>query len=175
LGLFGFAEMILAFDAYYFDGKAKTVCICFENWTDAKPLKIFSAITENIADYASGAFYKRELPCILDLLKKVDAFEIEAIIVDGYVVLDDDGNYGLGGYLFEQLDNKTPVIGVAKTNFALIEKNKCSVLRGQSARPLYITSLGIDADIAAQQIQCMHGEFRMPSLLKQLDALTKEK
>lgn len=167
--------MILAFDAYYFDGKAKTVCICFEKWTDAVPLKIYSAYTENVEDYAPSAFYKRELPCILHLLTQVDEPFIEVIIVDGYVVLDDDGNYGLGGYLFEQLQYKIPVIGVAKTNFALIEKNKREAKRGQSARPLYITSLGVDSDIAAAYIQSMHGAFRIPTLLKKLDTLTKEK
>ncbi len=165
--------MILAFDAYYFDGKAKTVCICFDEWTDAEPEKVFSAIIENVDEYTPGSFYKRELPCILHLMKQIEGISIEAIIVDGYVVLDDDGNYGLGGYLYEVLQKKIPVIGVAKTNFALIEKNKREAKRGQSARPLYITSLGIDQDLAALQIQKMHGDFRIPTLLKYLDGLTK--
>ncbi|MCV2484923.1 endonuclease V [Flavobacterium sp. SH_e] len=166
--------MILAFDTYYFDDKAKTICLEFAEWNEDKNFKIHSEIIGNIEEYIPGEFYKRELPCILSLLKQIDLSTIEAIVVDGFVYLDDEEKYGLGGYLYEKLNKKIPIIGVAKTNFASIEKNKKALFRGDSKKPLYITSIGIDLEEAYKKVESMHGEFRMPTLLKELDRLTKE-
>jgi deoxyribonuclease V len=167
--------MILAFDTYYDNtGKAKTVCLAFERWNDEQPLAIHTAFMENVADYTPGEFYKRELPCILDLFRTLPYTEIEAIIVDGFVFLDDNRKLGLGGHLYEWLQEKIPVIGVAKTNFASIDKLKKPVLRGESLKPLYVTALGIDIETAAQHVQSMAGEYRFPTLLKELDQLTKQ-
>jgi deoxyribonuclease V len=167
--------MILAFDTYYFDNKAKTVCIAFEKWTDDKNFNIYSEILEGIEDYTSGEFYRRELPCITSLLKKIDCSELEIIIVDGFVFLDDENKLGLGGHLYKELDSKTPIIGVAKNNFATIDQNKRILLRGESTKPLFITSIGFDIDLATDCIKSMAGSFRIPTLLKYLDTLTKEK
>lgn len=42
--------MILAFDTYYYDGKAKTVCLEFEEWNESKNFKIHTEIIENVED-----------------------------------------------------------------------------------------------------------------------------
>ncbi len=165
--------MILAFDTYYYDNQAKTVCLGFYDWADEKPARIFTETIDAPAEYEPGAFYKRELPCIVSLLKQIDLQMVSVIVVDGFVVLDDAGKPGLGGRLYEYLDQKIPVIGVAKTNFAQNVANKRAVVRGESTRPLFVTALGMDLDTAADLIKSMHGEFRMPSLLKELDRLTK--
>jgi exodeoxyribonuclease-5/deoxyribonuclease V len=165
--------MILAFDTHYFDNKAKTVCLSFAHWTDKEPAAVFPETLEGIAEYVPGEFYKRELPCILSVLKQIDLQDVVAIIVDGFVFLDDELKPGLGAHLYKALDEKIPVIGVAKTNFATIVQHKRPVERGESKNPLYITAIGMDPDLAAQHIKSMHGEFRMPALLKQLDGLTK--
>lgn len=167
--------MILAFDTYYFDDKAKTVCLSFHNWTDEHPVNIDTEIIGDIEAYEPGSFYKRELPCILSLLQKIDVPEIEAIIVDGFVVLDDAEKPGLGAYLFEKLQGNTPIIGVAKTSFHNNKKNVRELYRGESKKPLYITARGIDLDEAHSKIKSMHGAFRMPTLLQLLDTKTKEK
>ncbi|WP_433778086.1 endonuclease V [Flavobacterium anhuiense] len=166
--------MILAFDTYYFDQKAKTVCLEFSEWNEGKNFKIHSETIDNVAEYIPGEFYKRELPCILSLLNQIDLSKVEAIVVDGFVYLNDELKYGLGGYLYEKLNKEIPIIGVAKTNFTSIEKNKKALFRGDSKKPLYITSIGIDLDEAYKKVEGMHGEFRMPTLLKELDRLTKE-
>ncbi len=166
--------MILAFDTHYFDDKAKTVAVQFEHWTDEFPCQIYEETLEGIAAYESGSFYKRELPCILSLLKQIDLTIIEMIIVDGFVVLNDEGALGLGGYLHEALDEKIPVIGVAKNNFAKIDALKIPVLRGDSKKPLYITSKGIALQQAASYIQEMHGDYRFPTLLKEVDRIGRE-
>jgi deoxyribonuclease V len=64
--------MIYAFNTYYFDDYANTICIAFENWTSEKETQILSEKTAVTSDYESGAFYKRELPCILSLLEKIE-------------------------------------------------------------------------------------------------------
>ncbi|KQB42360.1 endonuclease V [Flavobacterium aquidurense] len=166
--------MILAFDTYYFDEKAKTVCLEFEEWNESKNFKIHTEIIDNIEEYVPGEFYKRELPCIISLLNKIDLKNIEAIVVDGFVYLDDEKKYGLGGRLYEKLNSEIPIIGVAKTNFAAIEKNKRALVRGDSKKPLFITSIGIELDDAFEKVASMAGEFRFPTLLKELDRLTKE-
>ncbi|WP_083342616.1 endonuclease V [Flavobacterium tructae] len=166
--------VLLAFDTYYFNGKAKTVCIEFNQWNQDKDYKVHSEIIDNIEDYIPGEFYRRELPCILSLLEKMDLKNIDAIIVDGYIYLDDDKKYGLGGYLYEKLNQRIPIIGVAKTNFASLNKDKKSLFRGDSKKPLFITSIGIDLDDAFTKVESMAGEFRFPTLLKELDRLTKE-
>ena len=166
--------MILAFDTYYYDGKAKTVCLEFEDWNESKNFKIHEEIIDNVEEYIPGEFYKRELPCIISLLNKIDLTHIEAIVVDGFVYLDDEKKYGLGGRLYEQLNHKIPIIGVAKTNFAAIEKDKLALVRGDSKKPLYITAIGIALDDAFAKVASMAGEYRFPTLLKELDRLTKE-
>jgi exodeoxyribonuclease-5/deoxyribonuclease V len=166
--------MILAFDTYYFDNSAKTVCLAFGGWMDENILLNLSETIDEIEDYVPGEFYKRELPCILSLLKKVDLTKVEVIIIDGFVFLDDNNKLGLGGHLYEGLGAVIPVIGVAKTNFATIEENKRAVFRGDSKNPLFVTAVGMNVDDAAEKIKNMSGTYRMPTLLKQLDRLTKE-
>jgi exodeoxyribonuclease-5/deoxyribonuclease V len=165
--------LILAFDTYYFDNQAKTVCLGFETWNATKASTIYSETLEGVADYVPGQFYKRELPCILSLLKQLDTNDIESIVIDGYVYLDDERTPGLGGHLYSALHQKVPVIGVAKSNFATLNKLKLPLLRGNSANPLYISSVGIDLQMAGQYIAEMAGPYRNPTLLKALDIATK--
>lgn len=166
--------MILAFDTGYFDDRAKTVCIVLEHWRATALHKVYAAVSENIAVYVPGQFYRRELPGILALWQRVEEKDPEAVLIDGFVYLDDEGRPGLGAHLYEQLRGKIPVIGVAKNDYVTIQKNKRLVWRGGSKRPLYVTSAGIDMDVAAHHVQSMAGPFRVPTLLKELDRLTKQ-
>jgi len=167
--------MIYAFDTFYYEDFAKTVCIAFENWTSESESFIYSENTEISSDYESGAFYKRELPCILSLLKKINLKEGDLIIVDGYVTLDNSGKIGLGGYLYESLDKKYPVIGIAKNGFASEDDLRKTIFRGESKTPLFLTTVGIDSDDIKIKVENMFGAYRIPTLLKKLDQLTREK
>lgn len=166
--------MIVAFDTYYYDNSAKTVGVSFQNWEDAEALDIKFECLEGIQPYEPGSFYKRELPCILSLLKQYDLEEIRCIVVDGYCILNNENKYGLGGYLFEALGSRIPIIGVAKTRFKANTENVKELIRGESIKPLYISSIGISVEDAYGLIQCMDGEYRMPTLLKLLDMKTRE-
>jgi deoxyinosine 3'endonuclease (endonuclease V) len=165
--------MIYAFDTYYYEDHANTVCIAFEDWTSENESDIFIEKTEISSEYESGAFYKRELPCILSLLKKIELKEGDIIIVDGYVTLDNEGKTGLGGYLYEALDQKYIIIGIAKNEFASPDSQRRNVLRGQSKTPLFLTAKGTDVDGILPKIEEMHGDFRIPALLKKLDQLSR--
>jgi len=165
--------MIYAFDTYYDEDYANTVCIAFEDWTSENESDIYTEKTEVSSGYESGAFYKRELPCILSLLKKIELKEGDIIIVDGYVTLDNDGKIGLGGYLYEALDQKYAIIGIAKNNFALPDSQRRSVLRGESKTPLFLTAKGTDVDEVLLKVEQMSGAHRIPTLLKKLDQLSR--
>lgn len=39
-------RMILSFDTYYYDDKAKTVCLAFETWTTIENFSVYSEILE---------------------------------------------------------------------------------------------------------------------------------
>ena len=165
--------MILAIDVYYKEKDAKVVAVLF-NCEDETPQSIVVDEITGIEDYVSGEFYKRELPCIQNILQKINLNDIEVVIIDGHIYVDDEGTFGLGGYTWESLDKKIPVIGVAKTSFFKNKNTVREVCRGESKKPLYVSSIGIDLDIASSLIKKMKGEYRIPTVLKELDRITKE-
>ena len=73
--------MIVAIDVHYRDDFAKSVSIEFKNWSDETPSKINEVIVKKVHEYIPGEFYKRELPCILEVLKKSNFKKIEFIII----------------------------------------------------------------------------------------------
>lgn len=106
-------------------------------------------------------------------IKKIDFTENDQIIVDGYVSLDSKGKIGLGGYLYEALDHKIPVIGIAKNEFKSPDSQRRAITRGESKIPLFLTAKGLNVDAVLSKIENMHGNFRIPTLLKKLDHLTR--
>jgi deoxyribonuclease V len=162
--------MIAAFDVHYLDnGSASAAAVLFSDYNDSEPSAVYTKfLPDGAADYVPGSFYRRELPCILTLLSQIDK-TVDEMIVDGYVML---GNRpGLGQRLFEQLDGKIPVIGVAKSKFE--GASGTEVFRGESHRPLYITAAGMAQKKAAERIRTMHGAHRIPTLLKRVDLLAR--
>ncbi len=135
-----------------------------------KVISEYCKIVEPTNEYISGEFYKRELPCILSLYSLIKE-EINLIIVDSFVMLD-GGRMGLGGYLFESLGRKIPVIGVAKTYFKGCS-SYIAVYRGISKKPLYISSIGVHPEFAFNFIKNLRGKNRIPDVLKRVDQLTR--
>lgn len=165
--------MIYAFDTYYYEDYANTVCIAFEKWNSEKEVEIYTEQTPITSEYESGAFYKRELPCILSLLNKIALKNGDIIIVDGYVTLDNNGKLGLGGYLYDALDQKYPIIGIAKNEFTTPDSQRRSIYRGESKTALFLTAKGMAVDEVQPEVEEMHGPFRIPTLLKKLDQLSR--
>jgi deoxyribonuclease V len=167
-------SMILAIDVHYKDNTAKAVGALIRHWNDAEAHRYIIKYIDSVEEYVPGFFYKRELPCILEIIKDVDLQSVSYIIVDGFVVLDDAGKPGLGAYVYDSLQSQVPVIGVAKSNFHENLKHVMPVLRGTSTKPLYVTAIGTDLQQAAENIKSMHGDYRLPTVLKELDRITKE-
>ena len=165
--------MIIAIDVHY-RKLAKTVAISFKDWESEEIIDIKKSLTSYSSEYISGEFYKRELPCIEEILNQFSKSEIELIIIDGYVTLNEVGKFGLGAYLFEKLNSKIPIIGVAKKKFSEASNNQIKITRGTSKNPLFITSIGIDLKKSAYLIKNMKGQYRIPDLLKLVDQKSKE-
>ena len=165
--------MILATDVDYKGNTANAAGIVFKGWEDAASFKEYTIQLEKIKDYIPGQFYKRELPCLTALLRATNE-EITTIVVDGFVWLSDIYKKGLGAYLYQKLDKKIPVIGVAKKSFYSLGENYREIYRGESKSALFVTSAGIDLDIAAENIKKMAGENRIPTLLKKADSLCRQ-
>lgn len=166
--------MLLALDVAYSPTHGHAVALAFPHWAAPTAAAVYQAALSPVADYEPGAFYKRELPCLLAVLGQVPLAPVRALLVDGYVSLGAENRPGLGQYLYEALDGQLPVIGVAKTRFASVAPQVEPVLRGASHNPLYVTSVGLPVAEAARHVAAMHGAFRLPTLLKQLDDLTKQ-
>jgi deoxyribonuclease V len=164
--------MIACVDVDYRDEGAVAACVVFRSWPDEAPASESTERIASVAPYQPGQFYKRELPCLLAVLRAVLARgPLEAVVVDGYVWLG-EGRPGLGAHLHEALEEKVPVIGVAKTRFASARDAR-EVVRGDSERPLFVTAAGVDVEAAAERVRSMHGPYRVPTLLRRVDQLCR--
>lgn len=164
--------MTIAFlDVHYTGTGARAACVVAEAWHSPAPLATHVADIATVQDYEPGAFYRRELPCLLQVLSLLPT-PADVLVVDGYVWLLDAAHPGLGAHLHEA--TRTPV-GIAKTAFRDADSapRVAKVLRGDSQRPLFVTAVGIDASSAADHVRGMAGEHRMPTLLAAVDRLAR--
>lgn len=150
---------------------AIAAAIVANTWDAPVGIETRIAQITDVKPYRPGAFFERELPCILQVLALVQS-EFHAVVIDGYVDLDEHGTPGLGGHLHAHLQENVVVVGVAKTafhgsSFAL------PVVRGNSKKPLFVTARGIEYERAAMLVQRMNGEHRLPTLIKEVDTLAR--
>jgi Deoxyinosine 3''endonuclease (endonuclease V) len=164
--------MIAVLDAHYDEDTLAAVgaAVVFSHWNDSTSAAEYTADCQRAESYVPGEFYKRELPCLLAVLKQI-VEPLDTIVIDGYVSLGDKP--GLGMRLWEALERKTPVIGVAKTRFRTADA--VEVNRGTSKQPLYITAVGTDQEQAGANIAMMAGPHRVPTLLKRVDQLARRR
>ena len=162
--------LICALDVDYRGAIAVAACVGFRGWTAAAPLFETVAVVRDIAPYRAGQFYRRELKCLLKVLETAETTP-DVVVVDGYVWLDADTRPGLGAHLYKAMRKRVAVIGVAKSRYlgAIFR----SLLRGHSRSPLHITAVGMDDAEAVECIRRMHGPFRIPTLLKRADQLSR--
>lgn len=160
-------------DVHYRDNDSATVAgILYREWeSDQVEMTLVKEISQ-VATYEPGNFYKRELPCLLSLFNGIE-YSIDVIVIDGFVTLGTENKPGLGFHLYQKLDKKIPIIGAAKNKFTNTSA-ETEIYRGKSKNPLYITSIGIPLQDAKSKISNMHGGFRIPTLLKQVDQLCRE-
>ena len=111
--------MIACVDVDYRDVGAVAACVCFQSWSDGTSTSETVVQVHDVEPYQSGQFYRRELPCILAVLKSLSELP-QVIVIDGYVWLGQQ-RPGLGAHLYEALGRSVAVIGVAKTRFVKAE------------------------------------------------------
>lgn len=162
--------MIVALDVHYDEERllGTGAAVVFEDWQDAAPCAEYTVHCCGIEPYQPGEFFRRELPCLLSVLERINE-PVTQVVVDGYVSLGEKP--GLGLRLWDALDTRVPIIGVAKSRYH--GADAVEVTRGTSKAPLYVTAVGIDPMAAAAKIKSMHGAFRIPTLLKHVDQLSK--
>jgi deoxyribonuclease V len=174
--------VILALDAQYDDTRriAGVGAVVFARWDSTEHLGTATCIVTDVAPYESGAFYKRELPCLLRILEemipaRLSWDHVDAILVDGHVDLA-DGKPGLGRMLHRQLvaDGRPPihVVGIAKTRFH--GAPTVEVLRGSSKVPLHVSAAGTGSVHAAVLVRTMGDEHRVPVMVRRADQLARE-
>ncbi len=156
-------------DVDYRESEAIAAAVVAQSWDAATAIETRTTCITDVEPYKPGAFFERELPCILQVLALVQS-DYRAIVIDGYVDLDEYGRAGLGAHLYDRIN--MVVVGVAKTafhgsHFAI------PVVRGTSQKPLFVTARGIDKDHAARLVRRMHGSFRLPTLIKEVDTLAR--
>ena len=139
------------------DDSFKPAALTIDHWQSPTPIEQVTVHVANIAPYIPGQFYLRELPCIRAALAVLSR-PPTLIIIDGYVWLTTPTDPGLGAHLYNALNQTTPVIGVAKTQFHNAPA-AIPITRGQSKSPLYITAAGIDPQTAAAHIQQEQGSL----------------
>jgi deoxyribonuclease V len=136
------------------------------------PNSTFITQADKVEEYQPGEFYKREMPIILLLLEELPQLP-KIIVIDGYVYLDRYQKAGLGYHLYNALDAQAAVIGVAKSRYKDIP-TEAEVFRSDSHRPLYVTAIGIEESKARDCIKKMHGNHRLPTMLKAVDRLCRD-
>lgn len=164
--------MKLAIDVAYKEDVAFIAGVLFKEWSDEVPESVVYTVLEGIPEYEPGNFSKTELPCILYLIEQYD-LKPECIVVDAAVFLTKEKKPGMGYHLYENLNKEIPVIGVAKSKF-LDHDPKTEVFRRGAKSPIMVTSIGIEQEKAHEIVHEMGGRFKMPELLKRVDAECRE-
>jgi len=162
--------MIAFTDVHYRETDATAACVVADGFGAEHPTSEWTAVISPIAPYEPGAFFKRELPCLLEVLRR--APPLTHVVIDGYVVLDANRTPGLGARLYDALGGKIAVLGLAKTAYQG-SSMATPIVRPGSTKPLYLTSIGIDDAEAIALVNQLHGAHRLPTLVKRVDSLAR--
>ncbi|HEY3571988.1 MAG TPA: endonuclease V [Thermoanaerobaculia bacterium] len=161
--------LVACLDVDYRETIAIAAGVWLRGWIASEPeLEVVTTLDE-VAPYQPGEFYRRELPCLLAVLERGPSADV--VVVDGYVWLG-PGRPGLGAHLYQALGERMVVVGVAKSRF-LSATDAVPVYRGNSRSPLYVTAAGVSAEEAAGWVAGMHGDYRVPSMLRRVDQLAR--
>ena len=164
--------MLACVDVHYGEHEAQGALLLFPDWDSAAATEQRLVRVSPVAEYRPGHFYERELPVLRSLLGQVEQ-SLTTVVIDGYVWLGSEAEKGLGAHLYEALERTVPVVGVAKTAFKG-SGFAVPVKRGDTTRPLYVTAVGMDPNVAAEHVRTMHGPYRIPTLLKEVDRLSRD-
>ena len=158
-----------AVDVHYMPGGgARAAAVLAADAAFAQVLAEHTAVLPWVPPYRPGECYLRELPPLRAVLDDLSGLGL--LVVDGYADLDPDGRPGLGAHAYAEFG--IPVIGVAKSRYRTAT-HAVPVLRGSSARPLFVTSAGMPRADAADLVRRMTGRHRLPDALRRADTLAR--
>jgi deoxyribonuclease V len=158
-----------AVDVHYLKtGGARAAAVLAADAAFTQVLVTRTAVVSRVPPYRPGEFYLRELPPLRAVLDGLSGLGL--LVVDGYADLDPDGRPGLGAHAHAEFG--VPVIGVAKSRFRTAT-HAVPVLRGTSARPLFVTAAGMPRSDAADLVRRMAGRYRLPDALRCADTLAR--
>lgn len=163
--------MLCALDVHYEPAATRVAAVEFRGWSDADAEREHVLSLPAAAPYVPGQFYRRELPPLLAVIAALAA-EPEVLLVDGHVWLE-PGRPGLGAHLHAALGGRPKVVGLAKTAFGGAGGVWREVYRGTSRQALWVDAVGWDHGAAADAVRSMHGPFRLPTLLRRVDQLSR--
>ncbi len=183
--------MIAVTDVHYRAARATAAATVVAGWSDAVAAVERVVDTAVSAPYTPGELFRRELPPLLAVLAALPALPA-IVVVDGFAWLG-PGRPGLGVHLHRALGGLAAVVGVAKSDFAGPKEHRpaqsagpkehrpaqsagaaaIAVRRGSSGRPLWVTAIGIDVQLAATEVAAMHGQHRLPTLIVRADHLAR--
>jgi deoxyribonuclease V len=163
------AGVFVAADVHYLaSGGARAAAVVAGDAGFSRLVADRVTLVPDVEPYRPGEFYLRELPPLRAVLDGLG--DITLLVVDGFADLDPDGRPGLGARAHAEFG--VPVIGVAKSPFRTAT-HAIAVLRGDSARPLYVTAAGMPRADAASLVRNMDGPHRIPSALRRVDTLAR--
>lgn len=168
-------NLFAALDCHYEGERVRTACLLVADVQAPTINRFLIRETQQVVDYLSGQFFRRELGPLLDCLEAFveTSGHPEVIFVDAHVDLGAKGP-GLGRHLFEALEERSAVIGVAKNPYNIDGRPvNVPVLRGQSRRPLFVSAAGIPIENAVDIISKMPGPHRIPTLLRMADQFAR--
>jgi len=159
----------VAVDVHYLSsGGARAAAVVAADARFSEVVAERTQVVSEVLPYQPGEFYLRELPPMRAVLH--DLAGMSLLVVDGYADLDPGGRPGLGAHAHAEFG--IPVIGVAKTAFHTAT-HAVPVLRGTSARPLFVTAAGMPRDEAAELVRHMAGQHRLPDAIRRADTLAR--
>jgi deoxyribonuclease V len=161
--------VFVAADVHYLaSGGARAAAVVAADAAFAHLIADHVKLLAEVGPYRPGQFYLRELPPLRAVLDGMPPMAL--LVIDGYADLDPDGRPGLGAHA--HAESAVPVIGVAKSAFRTAT-HAVPVLRGASARPLYVTAAGMHRRHAADLVRLMAGRYRQPDALRLADTLAR--
>ena len=165
--------MKFALDVHHEGSAAVAAAVGFEEWGAVEATKTWVTRIDQVAKPPAGQAWMRDLECLMRLLHE-HALQPEAIVIDGFVHLDEQDTPGLGRALFDALAGRVPVIGIAKSPGAFTAA-QFEVFREEEAAPVIVTCAGIDLGAAKARVRSMHGRKRAPTLMKLVARIAKGK
>ena len=179
--------MILVTDVFYneINNSAHIAGAVINDWTSDKIVETYELDKIDIdCAYIPGQFYKREMPCLIELWNSIPESkkaQINTFIVDGFYDIW-DGRPGLGHHFRDWLIENgynVEVVGIAKSPCRETNKFTLPVYRTEESKTskcrsaLWVNGSNMENDYQNKVLN-MAGKYRIPTIIKKVDKLSRQ-